>query len=187
MVALGKGPLASYRYCSYTCTKYKMCGSRKYPYPHHRGNFTPADLPGFSIFIENWWALQPDSEILTSVADCRLAKTKNIVTKVMSSTTLSHSPSSNKMKRYSLEVRLIFPCKLHGHHSQRSCLLAVLLMLKEQNNICWYHEHTYVTAISLQHKWNKTLVKSVYRTVPNSLFWAPTCVAGFEHMPLLAC
>ena len=87
----------------------------------------------------------------------------------------------------SLEVRLIFPCKLHRHHFQRSCLLAVLLMLKEQNNICWCHEHTYVTAVSLQHKWNKTLVKSVYRTVPNSLFWAPTCVAGFEHVPLLAC
>ena len=87
----------------------------------------------------------------------------------------------------SLEVRLIFPCKLHRHHFQRNCLLAVLLMLKEQNNICGCHEHTYVTAISLQHKWNKTLVKSVYRTVPNSLFWAPTCVAGFEHVPLLAC
>ena len=95
----------------------------------------------------------------------------------------------------SLEVRLIFPCKLHRHHSQRSCLLADLLMLKEQNfrlfcqnNICWCHEqYTYVTAISLEHKWNKTLVKSFYRTVPNSLFWAPTCVSGFEHVPLLAC
>ena len=29
--------------------------------------------------------------------------------------------------------------------------------------------------------------KCVCETVPKSLFWAPSCVPGFEYMPQLAC
>ena len=55
----------------------KMCGSRKYPYPHHEGNFTPPNLPGFSIFIGNWCPPTP-SKIFTSVADCSLYTSQTV-------------------------------------------------------------------------------------------------------------
>ena len=36
---------------------------------------------------------------------------------------------------------------------------------------------------NLHHRQNQTLVKSVCKTALKSLFWASTCVPGFEHAP----
>ena len=40
---------------------------------------------------------------------------------------------------------------------------------------------------NLHHRRNWTLVDSICETATKSMFWIPTCVPGFEHVPWLAC
>ena len=40
--------------------------------------------------------------------------------------------------------------------------------------------------LSLRHRRNQTLVKSVCETAPESLLWVAICVPGFDYAPLMA-